>query len=84
MELMFFQLQNVDLTKQQETKYLNIVLEQELKDTEQFKQDELVSILGLNASRCLLIFDVINSYVLSGAYLGPRQSSKMELLCNIS
>lgn len=51
MELMFFQLQNVDLTKQQEIKYLNIVLEQELKDTEQFKQDELVRMFGLNASR---------------------------------
>lgn len=50
MELMFFQLQNVDLTKQQEIKYLNIVLEQELKDTEQFKQDELVRMFGLNAS----------------------------------
>lgn len=47
---MFFQLQNVDLTKQQEIKYLNIVLEQELKDTEQFKQDELVRMFGLNAS----------------------------------
>lgn len=51
MELMFLQLQNVDLTKQQEIKYLNIVLEQELKDTEQFKQDELVRMFGLNASR---------------------------------
>ena len=50
MELMFLQLQNVDLTKQQEIKYLNIVLEQELKDTEQFKQDELVRMFGLNAS----------------------------------
>lgn len=51
MELMFLQLQNVDLTKQQEIKYLNIVLEQELKDTEQFKQDELVRMFRLNASR---------------------------------
>lgn len=51
MELMFLQLQNVDLTKQQEIKYLNIVLEQELKDTEQFRQDELVRMFGLNASR---------------------------------
>lgn len=51
MELMFLQLQNVDLTKQQEIKYLNIVLEQELKDTEQFKQDELVRMFGLNVSR---------------------------------
>lgn len=41
-DLVYFQLQNVDLTPEQESRFLKKVLEQERKDTEIFKQQEAV------------------------------------------
>ena len=43
-DLVYFQLQDVDLTPEQESRFLKKVLEQERKDTELFKQQEAVRI----------------------------------------
>ena len=41
-DLVYFQLQDVNLTPEQESRFLKKVLEQERKDTELFKQQEAV------------------------------------------
>ena len=43
-DLVYFQLQDVNLTPEQESRFLKKVLEQERKDTELFKQQEAVRI----------------------------------------